>query len=73
MDLEDLSDDDLLAELRAALGEVPRAHRGPQQRDRLLAGRQAHGDGERRAAWQRVVNAMRELERRYPPESERLA
>jgi hypothetical protein len=73
MDLESLSDDDLLTELRSALEEVPRAHRGPRQRDRLLAGRQAHGDGERRAAWQRVSIAMRELERRYPPESEPLA
>ena len=58
MDLEGLSDAGLLDELRRAQEAVPTLHVGTTDR------------AERRAAWQRVIDAMRELERRYPPESE---
>jgi hypothetical protein len=45
-----LIDDDLLTELQSALEEVPTPYLGSRRRDRLLAGRQAYGDGERRSA-----------------------
>ena len=57
MDLANLSDEDLLAELRAAQQGVV------DTRDRV----------ERRAAWQRVMDATRELERRYPIATEPLS
>jgi hypothetical protein len=57
VDLATLSDMDLLADLRAAQKAVVEA------RERV----------ERRAAWQRVMDATSELQRRYPipPEIER--
>jgi hypothetical protein len=60
MDLEGFSDDDLLLERRSALEEVPKLHTDRTDRD------------QRRAAWQRVIDAARELERVYPPESDPL-
>jgi hypothetical protein len=57
VDLANLSDEDLLAELGAAQQAVV------ETPDR----------GERRAAWQRVMDATRELERRYPIATEPLS
>jgi hypothetical protein len=57
VDLASLSDEDLLAELGAAQQAVV------ETPDR----------GERRAAWQRVMDATRELERRYPIATEPLS
>jgi hypothetical protein len=57
VDLANLSDEDLLAELRAAQQGVV------ETPDRV----------ERRAAWQRVMDATRELERRYPIATEPLS
>lgn len=48
-----LSDEELLEELRSAHEGVARS----SDRDK------------RRSAWERVIAATRELERRYPPES----
>jgi hypothetical protein len=59
MDLQQLSDDDLLDRLRTALVDV------------VMFG-QADPAG-RREAWQRVIEGIRDLERRYPPESGELA
>jgi hypothetical protein len=56
VDLANLSDEELLAELRAAQQGVV------ETPDRV----------ERRAAWQRVMDATRELERRYPIATEPL-
>jgi hypothetical protein len=54
MDLEQLSDDDLLDRLRTALTDV------------IMFGQ---GDpAGRREAWHRVIAGIRDLERRYPPE-----
>jgi hypothetical protein len=53
MHLEGHSDADLLLELRNALDEVVRVY--PEVK-------------RRRAAWRRVVDGMREFERRFPPE-----
>jgi hypothetical protein len=50
VDLAPLNDEDLLTELRAAQQAVV------ETPERV----------ERRAAWQRVMDATRELERRYP-------
>jgi hypothetical protein len=50
VDLAPLNDEDLLMELRGAQQAVVES----PERD------------ERRAAWQRVMDATRELERRYP-------
>jgi hypothetical protein len=50
MEAADLSDEDLLAELRTAQNGV-------------VGARQI---GDRRAAWQRVMDAIQELEHRYP-------
>ncbi len=52
-----LSDEELLDELRAAHDDVVRSP-DPEKR---------------RAAWERVIVATRELERRYPPASEPLS
>jgi hypothetical protein len=54
MDLEDLIDADLLSELSNAQAEILKLYTESDKR---------------RAAWQRVIDAMRELERRYPPEA----
>jgi len=53
-DFERLSDDDLLDRLRTALADVIMFGQGDP------AGRQE--------AWQRVIEGVRDLERRYPPE-----
>ena len=58
MDLEALSDGDLLSELHNAQGDIPSVHADPEKRH---------------TAWQRVIAAMRELERRYPPTSDPVA
>jgi hypothetical protein len=54
MDLDGLTDADLLIELINAQAEILKVYTESDKR---------------RAAWQRVVNAMRELERRYPPKA----
>jgi hypothetical protein len=54
--VEKLSDDELLDRLRTALADV-------------VTFGQADPAG-LREAWQRVVESIRDLERRYPPESE---
>lgn len=59
MNLEKLSDEELMDRLRTALAEVVMFGEDDQ------AGR--------REAWQRVIDGIRDLERRYPPESGELA
>lgn len=59
MDIEKLSDEELLDRLCTALADV------------VMVGQV--GPAGRREAWQRVVEGVRDLERRYPPESEELA
>ncbi len=54
MDLKGLIDADLLSELSNAQAEILKVYTESDKR---------------RAAWQRVIDAMRELERRYPPEA----
>jgi hypothetical protein len=54
--VEKLSDEELLDRLRTALADVVRF--GQAEPAGLLE------------AWQRVVESIRDLERRYPPESE---
>jgi hypothetical protein len=57
MELSDRSDDELLAELRSAQQAVV----------------EAGGEiAERRRSWQRVMDATKELERRYPIAAEPL-
>jgi hypothetical protein len=59
MNMETMSDEELLDRLRAALADVVRFGQTDP------AGR--------REAWQRVIEGIRNLERRYPPESEESA
>src|SRR5262245_24070607 len=59
MNIDKLSDEELLDRLRAALADVVKFGETDP------AGR--------REAWQRVVEGIRSLERRYPPESEESA
>ena len=54
MDLEGLIDPDLLSELSNAQAEILKVYTESDKR---------------RAAWHRVIDAMREFERRYPPEA----
>jgi hypothetical protein len=56
MDMRNLKDQALLDELRAA------------QNDVVSYGSRSHVFHE--AAWQRLVEGLRELERRYPPEAQ---
>ncbi len=57
MEPESLSDEEVLDELRTAHEDVVRSS----------------DPDKRRAAWERVIVATRELERRYPPASAPLA
>ena len=57
MELEALGDDALLGELHRAQQDILGIYANPDQG---------------RAAWQRVIDVTRELERRYPPASEPL-
>jgi hypothetical protein len=56
MNIEKLSDEELLDRLGTALADVVMFGQADPAR--------------RREAWQRVVEGIRDLERRYPPESE---
>jgi hypothetical protein len=55
MDLDGRTDADLVVELRNAFEEIVRVYPEIERR---------------RAAWRRVVDAMREFERRFPPEAD---